>query len=257
MIVRPESFHPIKLLTLAVLIIVALTACASLGETGAKKKEKAETHLQLGVRYMNLNKLDIAKENLLRAVEYDSGNAQAHNSLAVLYEKLKQYDDAEDEYETALSLKPNDVGAQNNYGRFLCERGETDKGLALLTEAGSDPLNERSWMALTNAGLCLLNKGDKQQAEPYLRQALELNKTYAPALSAMQKISYQKSDWWAAKGFLERYLSVAVHTPETLFIAAQTERALGNTDRAREYRNLLLEKFPISNEATKIRSVIQ
>ncbi|MGZ8929321.1 MAG: type IV pilus biogenesis/stability protein PilW, partial [Methylobacter sp.] len=180
---RPEPFHPIKFLTLAVFAGI-LAACTPLGKTGVKKKETAETHLQLGVRYMNLNKLDIAKENLLKAVEYDSGNAQAHNSLAVLYEKLKQYDDAEDEYETALSLKPDDVGAQNNYGRFLCERGETDKGLALLTKAGSDPLNERSWMALTNAGLCLLNKGDKQQAEPYLRQALELNKTYAPALSA-------------------------------------------------------------------------
>jgi type IV pilus assembly protein PilF len=255
--VRPDSFHRLKLPALAALTVVVLAACASLGETGAKKKEKAETYLQLGVRYMNLNKLDIAKENLLQAVDYDSGNAQAHNALAFLYEKLKQYDDAEDEYESALSLKPNDVGVLNNYGRFLCDRGESDKGLTLLTQAGSDPMNERSWIALTNAGRCLLNKGDRQQAEPYFRQALELNKAYAPALSAMQKISYQKGDLWAAKGFLERYLSVSAHTSETLFIAFQTERALGNSDRATEYRNQLLEKFPISNEANKIRSVSQ
>lgn len=211
--------------------------------------------MQLGVRYMNLNKLDIAKENLEKAVDYDSGNAEAHNSLAFLYEKMKQYDDAENEYETALNLNPDDVRVQNNFGRFLCDRGETDKGLALLAQAGSDPLNERPWIALTNAGRCLLNKGDRAKAEPYLRQALESSKAYAPALAGMQKISYQKGDLWAAKGFLERYLSVASHTPETLFVAFQTERALGNTDRAKEYRNLLLEKFPLSNEANKIRSI--
>lgn len=254
---RPDPFHQLKLPALAALAIIALTACASLGESGAKNKEKAETHLQLGVRYMNLNKLDIAKENLLKAVDYDSGNAQAHNALAFLYEKLRQYDDAEDEYETALRLNRDDAGVQNNYGRFLCDHGETDKGLELLTQAGSDPLNERQWIALTNAGRCLLNKEDRRQAEPYFRQALELNKTYAPALAAMQKISYQNGDMWSAKGFLERYLSVSAHTPETLFIAFQTERALGNTDRARQYRNALLEKFPISNEANKIRSVSQ
>ena len=55
-----------------------------------------------------------------------------------------------------------------------------------------------------------------------------------------------------AKGFLQRYLGVAAHTPETLWIAAQAERALGNKELAKEYKSLLLEKFPLSNEAKKI-----
>lgn len=239
------------------LLVAALTACASFGGASAKSKEKAEIHLQLGVRYLKLNKLEIAKENLERAVDEDPGNVQAHNTLAFLFEKIEQYDEAQDHYETAQSLKPDDVGVQNNFGRFLCERGETAKGMALLTVAGSNPLNDRQWQALSNAGMCLLATGDRQKAEPYFRQALELNKTYSPALSAMQKISYQKGDLWAAKGFLERYSNVAAHTPETLFIAFHTERALGNSNAAKEYRDLLLEKFPISNEAAKIKSALQ
>ncbi|MGR9085561.1 MAG: type IV pilus biogenesis/stability protein PilW [Gammaproteobacteria bacterium] len=242
---------------LVAVLAAALAACASLGETSAEKKATAETYLQLGVRYINLNKLDIARENLLRAIDYDSGNAQAHNALAFLYEKLQKYDDAEDEYQTALKIKPDDIGVMNNFGRFLCQHGEVDEGLEMLVSAGSNPINDRKWIALTNAGLCQLNNDKPQQAEPYLRQALEYNKSYGPALAAMQKISYQKGDLWAAKGFLERYLSVGAHTPETLYIAYYTERTLGNTDRAREYRALLLEKFPISEEATKIRAVPQ
>lgn len=252
----PKLLNIILRLT-PIALSVAMTACGSLGSPSSKNKEMAETHLQLGTRYLNLNKLEIAKENLLQAVDDDSTNAQAHNALAYLYEKINKFDDAEDEYETAQSLKPDDFSIQNNYGRFLCERGEPEKGMALLSVAGSNPLNDRSWMALTNAGRCLLISGDKKKAESYFRQALEVKNDYTPALSAMQKISYEKGDLWAAKGFLERYASIAPHTPETLFIAVHTERALGNLGSAREYRNILLEKFPISNEATKIRSVLQ
>lgn len=243
-----KSFHLLLALTFA----IALSACGSLTKTGAKKQESSETHLQLGVRYMNLNKLDIAKENLQKAIDYDSNNAQAHNAMAFLYEKLQQFDNARGEYEKAYNLAPDDVGIANNYGRFLCEQGDSDRGMNLLTAAEGNPLNDRQWIALTNAGLCLLHAGSKERAEPYLRQALELNKSYAPALAAMQKISYQKGDLWAAKGFLERYLAVASHTSETLFIAYHTERAMGNPGRAQEYRTVLLEKFPISEEAKKI-----
>ena len=129
-----------------------------------------------------------------------------------MYEKLNQSDEAKDHYETALDLTPDDLGVQNNFGRFLCEHGELEEGMALLSEASSNPLNDRQWLALTNAGRCQLSMGQKQQAENYFRQALQLNNTYAPALSEMQKIAYEKGDFWAAKGFLQRYLGVAAHT---------------------------------------------
>jgi type IV pilus assembly protein PilF len=147
------------------------------------------------------------------------------------------------------------LGVKNNFGRFLCEHGEFEQGMALLSEASSSPLNDKQWMALTNAGRCQLIKGQKQLAENYFKQALQFNNAYAPALSEMQKIAYQNGDFWAAKGFLQRYLGVADHTAETLWFAAQSERALGNKQLANEYKKLLLKKFPLSNEAKKIAEV--
>lgn len=214
--------------------------------------DSGDIHLQLGVRYLSMNKLELAKENLLLALKSNSGNAQAHNALAFLYEKLNQNDSAKQHYETALGLAPDDLGVQNNLGRFLCERGELEAGMALLAQVSSNPLNDRQWLALTNAGRCQLSLGQKQQAENYFKQALQLDNSYAPALSEMQKIAYQNGDFWAEKGYLQRYLSVASHTSETLWFAAFTERALGNRELAREYKTLLLEKFPLSKEAKKI-----
>jgi len=235
-----------------VLCVTALVAC---GSAGTKSNNAEDVHLQLGVRYLSMNKLELAKENLQLALKKNSGNTQAHNALAFLYEKLNQPDKAKEHYETALALTPDDLGVKNNFGRFLCEHGRFEEGMALLSETSSNPLNDRQWLALTNAGRCGLSMGQKQQAENYFRQALQLNSAYAAALSEMQKIAYEKGDYWASKGFLQRYLGVAAHTAETLWFAAQTERALGNKELAREYKNLLLEKFPLSAEAQKIAAV--
>lgn len=236
--------------------VLTLSACSwfKSESSGRDAKQVSETYYQLGVRYMDLNKLEESKENLERSIDADSSNAQAHNALAFLYEKLRQYDEAEDEYETALNIKSDDFGTQNNLGRFWCEQGQPEKGLALLVKAGDNPMNERQWLALTNAGRCELTQNHTAEAEVFFRRALDLNNSYAPALAAMQKISYQKNDLWPAKAFLARYLSVSGHTPETLFIGYYTERALGNRASAEEYRTLLLEKFPGSSEAKKIRS---
>jgi type IV pilus assembly protein PilF len=236
------------------LVMASLIACAA--STEKKAADSADVYLQLGVRYLGMNKLEIAKENLEHALKIDSRNAQAHNALAYLYEKINVYAEARDHYETALNLAPDDLGIQNNFGRFLCDRGEYEKGMALLTQAISTPLNDRPWLALTNVGRCQLAMNQQQKAESYFRQALQLNDAYAPALQEMQKISYLKGDLWPAKGYLQRYLGVASHTPQTLWIAVQTERALGNQKQAEDYKKQLLETFPLSEEAKLIKSAI-
>jgi type IV pilus assembly protein PilF len=232
------------------LLFTILVGCGSSSVT--KSDDPGDIHLQLGVRYLSMNKLELAKENLLLALKINSDNAKAHNALAFLYEKLNQPELAKQHYETALNLTPDDLGVQNNLGRFLCEQGSLEAGMALLTRASTNPLNDRQWMALTNAGRCQLSLGHKQLAENYFKQALQLDNSYAPALSEMQKIAYQNGNYWAAKGYLQRYLGVAIHTPETLWFASLVEHALGNKELAKEYKNLLLEKFPLSNEARKI-----
>ncbi|MEQ1529005.1 MAG: type IV pilus biogenesis/stability protein PilW [Methylococcales bacterium] len=244
----------------SVLIFVlafSLSACSLFGADGIKSESSGDVYLQLGVRYLSLNKLEIAKENLELALKNNSDNLEAHIAIAFLYEKIGRFSEARDHYETAVSLAPADLSVQNNYGRFLCDRKEFDKGLSLLNQASSNALNDKQWMALTNAGRCQLGMGQKGKAESYFRVALQANNSYAPALQEMQKISFQKGDFWAAKGFLQRYLNVGEHTAETLLVAVETERSLGNIEIAKEYHKLLIEKFPLSDEAKQLGPVPQ
>lgn len=238
-------------------LCVLTVACASGGKGFVSDSEKAKVHLQLGVRYIELNMLETAKEKLNEALALDSDNAEIHNALGALYEKLAKYKVAGEYYKEAISLDESNATTQNNYGRFLCVRGNTDAGLALLNEALTAPFNGRKWFTYTNIGLCQLELKDKVEAEKNFRQALVVNEAYPPALLEMQKISYHAKQYMSARAFLERYLAVAKHTSETLWYAVQTERSLGNEEMTEHYRAQLLKDFPVSKQAQQIKTAIK
>ena len=230
-------------------LLFELSACSLLTDKKAPDTNSADIYLQLGVRYLNLNKLESARENLQRAIELDPKNAQSYNAFAFLNEKLNKIEEARSHYQKALALMPEDLGTQNNYGRFLCEQGEIDEGMALLRTIAGNALNERPWLALTNLGRCYMQLGNYGDAQIYFAQALQLNDSYAAALLEMQKVYYRQGRIAEARSYLQRYAQISEHTPESLFIAAQIELAAGNRALAKHYENLLLTKFPLSSQA--------
>ena len=240
------------------LIVMLLTSCTAENPLGhsASSDEQARVNLQLGVRYLEMGMLADAREKLLQAEDQDPNNAEVQDALAVLSEKLGQRKEADYHYQRAIALNPESYRSQNNYGRFLCEAGHFEKGFELLQQALEQPLNNRKWFAQTNIGLCYLRQGQLELAEQAFRQALQYRPDYAPALQQMQKINYQKGNYMSAQAFLQRYLAVADHTPDTLWIAWQTERALGNRERAEKFRNQLLTRFPASKQAQQARKSI-
>lgn len=244
---------------LVTLLCMFLYSCtATKGSVGTTSKEEiADTNLQLGMRYLELNMLKTAKERLDFALSMDSKNEEIHNALGVLYERLKQYDVAGGYYKNALKINPDSASINNNYGRYLCERGDHVQGMQLLQKALNKPLNNRKWFAYTNIGRCELTQGKQDFAEGNFRQALLLKGSYSPALFEMQKISYRKRKYMSARAFLERYLAVAKHTAESLWIAVQTERALGNKQLSDEYRETLFNRFPASKEAQQLKTAIR
>jgi type IV pilus assembly protein PilF len=210
----------------------------------------------MGIRYMELGMLDVAKEKLDLAADLDSGNSEILNAQAVFYERIKNYPEASERYKEALNKDPSNLSTKSNYGRLLCEQGSYEQGMHLLQEALDAPMNNRAWLSQTNMGLCLLKQNQEAKAEGFFRQALQGNGEYAPALQEMQKISYHNQQYMSARAFLERYLAVAKHCSETLWLAFQTERALGSSQTADDYKDQLLTLFPASKEALEIRSAI-
>lgn len=246
-------------ISILILCPLLLLACVTESARNTADKttsaEKAQIYLKIGISYMDLNNLNVAKEKLETALKWDDNNADVHNAVAVLYERIKKLKLANQHYQTAIDLAPENYSVKNNYGRFLCDQKKYAEGLVHLTAAFKMPLNNRKWLALTNAGRCKLQQGNKRIAENYFRMALATNRLYAPALLEMQKISYHQGKYMSARAFLQRYLSIARHNAITLWYGFQTERSMGNAHLAEEYRQKLFARFPDSTQSQQLKSV--
>jgi type IV pilus assembly protein PilF len=246
-----------RLLSLG-LAVAMLGGCASDSarkEAAAAHARRVEIHTQLGASYLTRNQLDIAKQELERALELDSDNSQAHNIMGLLQIRLKDDGKAEYHFRRAISEMPDNAEARNNYAVFLCERARFDEADEQFRVALKNPLYKSPEQANLNAGLCRLKALDKTAAADYFRAALKVNPYLAGALLHMARLSLEANETLPARGFMQRYFEVAKDSPEALLLAFRIERALGAKDTQASYALRLRGKFPDSAEARQLRTL--
>jgi len=247
--------------TLTVLLLVAigvLGGCVAQAERDAdasKRAKRVEIHTQLGATYLARNQLDVAQQELERALELDADYSQANHIMGLLQIRLRNDDKAERYFRRAVSEQSGNSDARNSYGVFLCERGRFDAADEQFREAIKNPLYRTPEQANLNAGICRLKKADKQAAVAYFRAALKLDPRLAPALVHIARLSLESGEMLSARGFMQRYFEVASDTPETLLLAFRIERALGAKDAQASYAVRLRGKFPESAEAKQLHSL--
>ena len=241
---------------LIVLFMCALlTACAARKQSGnldVPKPSPADVYTNLGIQYMGRGQLDLALGNFQRALDLDSGSSEAHHGIAILYEHLNQQDLAGAHLEKAVKLRPSNASARTDYANYLCSRAEYARADQHFNIAINTPLYKTPWKAMANAGICAQRAKKFDEAEAYLRQALDQQPNFAAALFAMARVSLDKGNPMSGRAFLQRYQSVADHTPKTLALGVEVEKELGDQRAADKYRALLREKFPKSDEANAL-----
>jgi type IV pilus assembly protein PilF len=212
----------------------------------------ADIYVKLAVAYMQEGQLDNALKKVRRGLQLDPNNASAHNVIALLYERLGETALAEEHYRRAVKLGPQDPYIHNAYGSFLCTQKRFEAADQEFILALRNPLYETPEVALTNAGVCAERSGQAEQAETYFRKALQTNPQFPVALLRMARISFEKGSYLSSRGYLQRYLEVAKHTAETLWLGIRTERELGDRDTVASYEMLLRAKFPDSEEMRQL-----
>jgi type IV pilus assembly protein PilF len=207
-----------------------------------------EINTQLGIEYLRTGRTDLAREKLAKAQRLDPSYAPVYNGLGLLHERVGDLDQADAAFRHAIRLDPSDANYRNNYGTYLCRRRRPDEADAQFRKALEDKFYQTLEIVYTNAGICAASKPDLAKAEAYFRAALDANPKFAPALLRMARLSFERGDHAAVRGWLTRFWQQTEPSPETLLLAAQNETAAGQSEAATEYAHLLRERFPDSPE---------
>jgi type IV pilus assembly protein PilF len=254
---RPEALAR----ACVVLLALALAACGASAPNNLKKEsaaservEAARVHTELGQKYMQQGKLEIALDNLNKALSYDADYADAHTVIAVLYERIGDQKQAEEHYRRAAQIKSKGGNELNNYGTFLCKVGRYDESKEYFERAITDPFYNTPEVAMTNEGTCLLKAGKAAEAEPVLRTALDRSPNNAEALFQLASTLYEKAEYFKARAFMQRFESVGQPRPESLMLGRNIELRLGNGSAASDYTRRLMQSFPESQQARALNA---
>ncbi|MCU7854499.1 MAG: tetratricopeptide repeat protein, partial [Candidatus Thiodiazotropha sp. (ex Lucinoma borealis)] len=171
-----KSFAGHKRLS-AMLLMVLLIGCSSqekvsdtTGNLGLEKRTSpAKIYVEMGMAYMRDGQSAIAMQKLKKALDVDDEYSEAHNVMAILYEQLGESDRAGEHYDRAVELDERDPFIRNARGSYYCRRGRFEEAGLDFQRALSNPIYPTPWVALTNAGLCVVRTGDNAKAENFYR----------------------------------------------------------------------------------------
>ena len=242
----------IQLVLALLLVTLGLMGCASAPTNEKNQPEEpskvADLNTQLAIAYMRDGENELALKKLERAVRADPNYAPAYSAMGLLYNRVGDFDEADSNFRKALRLDPESSSILNNYGQVLCQHGQYEKGQQMFLKANENSLYRTPEIAYSNAGTCALAAGDVAKAETHFREALQINPRVASALLQMSIISYDLGRYLSARGYLQRYLELAKHTPQSLWLGIRIERELGDRDALASYALQLEKGYPDSQE---------
>jgi type IV pilus assembly protein PilF len=221
---------------------------------GAQAAGKEQVYIELAAAYLQEGQLGVALAKAQQAVLVNASSSNAHNVLGLVYERMGEAAKAEAEYQEALRLSPDNFYARNAYGAFLCKQRRFADSEREFQAAIDNPLNQTPWIALSNAAICAHDQGDRATAERQLREALQRNPRFAPALLRLARFAADGGDYQGARQYLERFATVSAPTAESLYLLVRVERQIGNRNKAVAYERMLKERFPDSVEIQRLRT---
>lgn len=221
-------------------------------ETTARMR--ARIHAELAGGYYELGNMGVALEEVKEALSADANYGPAYSVAGLVYARLKEDRLAEEYFQRALRLNPNDHDANNNYGEFLCQRKREEEAIRYFLAAVRNPLYQNPERSYVNAGVCARRRGDLAGAEGYFQQALKVRPNLPQALHQMADLSYARGNYGDARNHLNRLTQVAAPNAEVLWLAVRIERRLGDSHSEASYAQQLRKNFPESKEARALNA---
>lgn len=215
----------------------------------ASARTRARVHTELAAGYYELRNMPVALDEVTQAIKAEPGYGPAYNIAGLIYAELREDRLAQENFERALRIDPLDSDANNNYGRFLCDRKREGDAMKYFVAALKNPLYQARENSYVNAGMCLRRSGDVKAAEDYFQRALKVRPTQPQALYHLADILYARGSYEEAKQYVIRLEQLTNPSAEMLWLALRIERRLGDRNAVASYAQQLRSRYPDSREA--------
>lgn len=212
------------------------------------ERQRARTRLELAASYYQQGNYTIALEELRQALLTDPGYAAALGLLGLIYMDMGDRPRAEESFQRALRLAPNDSDLNNNYGWFLCQSGRERESIDFFQRALRNPLYRTPARPLHNAGICSLRVGDEAGAEAFFRRSFQVDPSNPVAMYQLARMYLSRGQHEQARFYARRLLNTFEPTAETLWLALRVERAAGNREAEVNFGAQLRRRFPQARE---------
>jgi len=245
-----------------------------------KGKVTADIMHQYAILSSSLCDSDTAERMLKKVIKMNPDIAKAHKDLGIIYLNKRLFDYAEDEFQTALKLAPNDFEILFEYGNYLYSISKNVEAERYYGEALE--VSPKNVLGLTFMGLnkLVLNKLD--EARDYIMKALEIESNHEYVQFCAGRILYAREEYEDAKRYLIRAVeqNPDIETQNTLALTyfklgeyqsalnifknidtkrpnntsvlmeiARCYEALGDIDKALEYLEKVVAIFPDFEDA--------
>ncbi len=226
-------------------------APAAQGESEVRRR--AAIRLELATGYYQQGSYPQALEELRSSLSIDPSNAQAYGLLGLVYMDLGDRQRAQENFERALRLAPEDSELLNNYGWFLCQTDRPSESIAQFQAALRNPLYPTPARPLHNAGICSMRAGDMAGAEAYFQRSFQIDPRNPVSMYHLGEIYLKRGDVERARFMSQRLLQSYPASAETLWLGIRVERRAGDRDSLASLSAQLRRQFPASREANLLQ----
>jgi type IV pilus assembly protein PilF len=215
-------------------------------EPETRKRARIRTELASG--YFEQGQNTVALDELKQAVAADPNYPEAYNLRGLVYLRLNDNRQAEDNFRRAVALNPGDAGTLHNLGWLQCQERRWDESQRSFDQALTNPLYRERAKTLMAMGICQARAGKGADAERNLARAWELDEGNPIIGYNLATMLYTRGDAGKAQSYIRRLNNSDLANAETLWLGVKIETKLGDTVAARQLSDTLKKRYPQARE---------
>lgn len=199
-----------------------------------KAVQGAQIHYDLGVQAQKENRIHAAYREYKQALTLDDQFADAHFAMGLLLQgAYHRPSEAIAQYQKTLALDPTYTKAKVNLGTVYLNLHQYDQAISLFKEALNDMAYSTPYIAESDLGWALFEKGQVADAVDHIRSATTMNPKYCLGYRQLGDVYRAGKHTRRACEQYQRYLDHCPRVADAAYRVAVCQAKLGHPDKAK------------------------